>query len=190
MRENVSANSARLIPEAIASTRVTDRSRDGRLEIFPRGSWKTHRVAASITFPAILIASDFAEEFARTFRYSRANFTIDGCRSIYFCLNRRRIGTCTSEQKRTEFRYREITRLPNDSGIHKTNGLQKVDSLRYWLFTELKRKIELQSRNYDMLRISVISSQNSVSKKFIPYSLIYFLIRDINVLRVFYRSYK
>lgn len=120
----------------------------------------------------------------------RTSRAIDGCRSIYFCLNRRRIGTCTSEQKRTEFRYREITRLPNDSGIHKINGLQKVDSLRYWLFTELKRKLELQSRNYDMLRISVISSQNSVSKKFIPYSLIYFLIRDVNVLRVFYRSYK
>ncbi|EFN71031.1 hypothetical protein EAG_09921 [Camponotus floridanus] len=51
LRENVSANSARLIPEAIASTRVTDRSRDGRLEIFPQGSWKTHRVAASVTLP-------------------------------------------------------------------------------------------------------------------------------------------
>jgi len=54
LRENVSANSARLIPEAIASTRVTDRSRDGRLEIFPQGSWKAHRVAASVTLPQCL----------------------------------------------------------------------------------------------------------------------------------------
>ncbi|KYQ59208.1 hypothetical protein ALC60_01794, partial [Trachymyrmex zeteki] len=72
LRENVSANSTRLIPEAIASTHVTDRSRDGRLEIFPRGSWKTHQ-AANVTFSAILIASNFAGKLTRTFRYSQTN---------------------------------------------------------------------------------------------------------------------
>ncbi|CAL1680698.1 unnamed protein product [Lasius platythorax] len=78
LRENVSANSARLIPEAIASTRVTDRLRDGRLEIFPQGSWKTHRVfAASVTFPqclsSVTIYVQFRNMYMQTCRYIPAN---------------------------------------------------------------------------------------------------------------------
>lgn len=117
MRENVSANSARLIPEAIASSRVTDRLRDGRLEIFPRGSWKTHQVAASVIFPAILSSAT-----------SQRNVSLlaGELGSIYFCLNRHRIENLYSGQKRTEFRHREITWLPNDSEIRKTNDCRKL----------------------------------------------------------------
>lgn len=73
LRENVSANSARLIPGAIASTHVTDRSRDGRLEIFPQGSWKTHRVAASVTLPQCLssVTFRFRNVYMQTCRYTR-----------------------------------------------------------------------------------------------------------------------